>query len=342
MKREYDLRSDTITVPSEGMRKAMYDAEVGDDVYGEDPTVNLLQERAAELTGKAAALFVTSGSMGNLIPIFLNCGRGNEVIAHEGAHILHYELTSLASIAGVMPVAVPGDRGILRPELVEKRIRPDIYYMPRTRMIEIESTHNVAGGTCWSIEDLAAIGYLARKHHLSIHLDGARLMNASIAIEVAPAKICRFADTVTFCLSKGLGAPVGSVLCGSKEFITEARRVRKLLGGGMRQVGVLAAAGLYALEHNVERLAEDHANAKLIARALSEVAWASVDPDSIETNIIRFDTAETDAAHIVKELGKRGVRCSATGPTAIRMVTSLAVTAKDAEAVCTIIGELKV
>ncbi len=337
MNKHYDLRSDTVTVPSEGMRKAMYDAEVGDDVYGEDPSVNRLQEKAAELTGKAAALFVPSGSMGNLIPIFLNCGRGNEIIAHKEAHILHYEMASLASVAGAMPVAAPGERGILHPAIVEPLVRPDIYYMPRTRMIEIENTHNRAGGSCWSVDETEAIAHLARKRGLSIHLDGARIMNASIALGVAPSKLCGSADTVTFCLSKGLGAPVGSVLCGSREFVAEARRVRKLLGGAMRQAGVLAAAGLYALENNVERLADDHEHAKRIARALDEVSWASLDPDSVETNIVYFETPGVAASRVVGKLEKLGIRCGATGPHTIRMVTNLAVSTDDVDEVCAII-----
>ena len=333
VKQIHDLRSDTLTKPTEGMRKAMYEAEVGDDVYSEDPTINALQERAAEITGKQAAIFVPSGSMGNLISIFLNCGRGNEVIAHEKSHIFHYELTSLASIAGAMPVPAPGERGILTPEAVEPLIRPDAYYMPRTRMIEFENTHNLACGTCWSVEDLATMAYFARKHHLATHLDGARLMNAAVAQQVDTSEFCKFADTVTFCLSKGLGAPVGSVLCGEKEFIAEARRVRKLLGGGMRQAGVLAAAGLYALNNHIERLADDHAHAALIASVLDEVEWAEIDPRKIETNLIYFET-NVEAQKIVKRLEKESVRFFVSGPRTVKLATCLEQSRADIDVVC--------
>ena len=315
------------------MRKAMYEAEVGDDVYSEDPTINALQDRSAEITGKQAAIFVPSGSMGNLISIFLNCGRGNEVIAHEKSHIFHYELTSLASIAGAMPVTAPGKRGILTPEAVEPLIRPGAYYMPRTRMIEFENTHNLECGTCWSVEELATIASFARKHHLATHLDGARLMNAAVAQGVDISEFCKFADTVTFCLSKGLGAPVGSVLCGEKHFIDEARRVRNLLGGGMRQAGILAAAGHYALDNHIERLADDHAHAALIGSVLAEVEWAELDPRTIETNLVYFDTTN-DAAQIVKKLEKKSVRFFASGSRTIKLATCLEQSREDIETVC--------
>ena len=340
--KQYDLRSDTITKPSDGMRKAIHDAEVGDDVYGEDPTVNKLQEAAAKLMGKEAALFVTSGSMGNLIPIFLNCGRGNEILAHERAHILHYEMSSLAAIAGAMPVAVTGDKGILKPEQLELRVRPNVYHMPRTRMVEVENTHNLESGNFYQLDELRDVAAFTKKHRLSLHMDGARIFNAATALAAPVAKIAAFADTVTFCLSKGLGAPVGSVLCGSEKFIEEARRVRKLLGGGMRQAGILAAAGLYALENNVERLAEDHEHAQMIAAALAEVGWASLDPADVKTNIIFFDTPHRPADEVVAALGKKGVLASALGTYSVRMVTSLAVSRKDVEKVCQAIRDLKV
>jgi len=337
----YDLRSDTITKPTEPMRKAMYEAEVGDDVYGEDPTVNKLQEMACKITGKEAALFVSSGSMGNLIPIYLNCGRGNEVLAHERAHILNNELASLAAIAGAMPVPVPGDRGILKPEQLELRVRPDIYYMPRTRMVEVENTHNAEGGNFYQLEELREVAAFAKKHRLSLHMDGARLFNAAVALDVAAAKITTFADTVSFCLSKGLGAPVGSLLCGAQKFIDDARRVRKMLGGGMRQAGVLAAAGVYALENNIDRLTEDHENARLIAEALVDAKWASLDIGSVRTNIIFFDTPNTTAAEVAAALEKKGVLCQPSAPYQIRMVTSLAISTKDAAKICQVIRGLR-
>jgi threonine aldolase len=338
----YDLKSDTITRPTEGMRKAIYEAEVGDDVYSEDPTINRLQEKSAEMTGKEAAIFVPTGSMGNLIPIFLLCGKGNEVIAHRQSHILHYEMTSVASIAGSMPVSAEGERGILTPAAVVPLIRPDVYYMPRTTLIEVENTNNLAGGTCYSESDLKAISDLAREKQLALHMDGARLFNASTATGMSAADIASHADTVTFCLSKGLGAPVGSMLCGTADFVAEARRVRKLLGGGMRQAGVLAAAGLYALENNIERLAEDHENAKILANALADAEWAEVDLDSVETNIVRFNTPGVDAVRVVAKLAERGVNCgSPTGPESIRIVTCLEVTRADILDVCGIIRSLE-
>ena len=338
----YDLRSDTVTRPSGEMRKVMHKAEVGDDVYGEDPTINLLQETAAKITGKKAALFLPSGSMGNLIPLFVQCGRGNEVVLHENSHIMHYELASAAALAGVMPVPVPGERGIIEAETILPRIRPEIYYMARTGLIEIENTHNKEGGACWKEEELAAVARVGRKQGIPIHLDGARIFNASVHTGIPVKRICSYADTVTFCLSKGLGAPVGSLLCGSAEFIAEARRVRKMLGGGMRQAGILAAAGLYALEHNIDRLREDHLNARRLADTFSSVAWAQIDPETVETNILFVGTPAGNAQAIVAALAKRGVLCSNDGDYRIRFVTSLEVTSHDVHEVCSIIEELKV
>ena len=340
MSKQYDLRSDTITRPSDGMRKAMHDAEVGDDVYGEDPTVNRLQDRAAEFTGKEASLFVPTGSMGNLIPIFLNCGRGNELIAHEKSHILHYEMTSVASIAGVLPVAVPGERGVFAPDRLEPLVRPDIYYMPRTRMIEIENTHNLAGGSCWTVEEINAVGTFARDRGLSVHLDGARLMNAAVALDVEPKIFCEHVDTVTFCFSKGLGAPIGSVLCGDTDFIAEARRTRKLLGGAMRQVGVIAAAAEYALANNIDRLAEDHRNASAIAHVLAECPWASIDPNNVETNIICFDTVGANAAEVTALLAEYGIHGKAAGINTIRFVTCLEIDRAETVEICAILSRI--
>ncbi len=332
--RLYDLRSDTVTKPSEGMRKAMYEAEVGDDVYREDPTVNRLEELAANMIGKEAALFVSSGSMGNLIPIFLNCGRGNEVLAHERSHILHSELSSLAAIAGAMPVAVQGDKGILKAAQLEPRVRPPDAYMPRTRMVEVENTHNLEGGNYYQVAELREVSAFAKRHRLSLHMDGARLFNAAVALGASAAKLAAFADTVTFCLSKGLGAPVGSMLCGTARFVEEARRVRKLLGGGTRQAGILAAAGIYALENNIERLAEDHEHARMIAETLAQVRWASLDVAEVKTNIIFFDAPDNPAAEIVEALAKHGILARALGEYSVRMVTSLEVSRADVDKIC--------
>ena len=337
----YDLRSDTITRPSGEMRKAMHKAEVGDDVYGEDPTVNLLEETAAKMTGKKAALFVPSGSMGNLIPLYVQCGRGNEVILHENSHIMHYELASAATIAGVMPRPVPGDRGILTPEAIRPHLRPDIYYMARTGLIEIENTHNKEGGSCWTEDELSAIHRFAKKHGIPVHLDGARVFNAAVHTGIPVKKICSYVDTVTFCLSKGLGAPVGSLLCGDTEFIDEARRIRKMLGGGMRQAGILAAAGLYALEHNIDRLREDHLNAKKLAEVLNNVSWAKIDPDSVETNILFAEIPDGKGPAVSAALKKKGVLCSGDG-NRLRFVTSMEASSQDVREACDIIAALKI
>lgn len=337
----YDLRSDTVTLPSPAMRKAMHDAEVGDDVYTDDPTVNRLQEMAAEITGTEAALFVSSGSMGNLIPVYLNCGRGNELLIDSRGHIVQHELASCTAIAGALPVTIPTDKGLLAVADLERRIQPDIYYCQRTRMVELEDTHNAAGGTWYPLATLREIAAFARRRGLAVHLDGARVFNASIASGAAVRDIAACADTVTFCLSKGLGCPVGAMLCGRTEFIAEARRVRKMLGGGMRQVGILAAAGIYALRHNVERLAEDHENARLIAAALADTRWASLDPGNVSTNIIYFDTPGRSADVVVKALEAAGIRSGAAGASTIRFVTHLDIRREDAQQVAAIVRRLK-
>jgi len=336
----YDLRSDTVTLPSPAMRKAMHDAEVGDDVYADDPSVNRLQAMAAEITGTEAALFVSSGSMGNLIPVYLNCGRGNELLIDSRGHIVQHELASCAAIAGALPVTIPTKKGQLSVADLEGRIQPDIYYCQHTRMVELENTHNAAGGTYYPLATLREIATFARQRHLTVHLDGARLFNASIASGVSVRDISACADTVTFCLSKGLGCPVGAMLCGGTEFIAEARRVRKMLGGGMRQVGIIAAAGIYALQHNVERLAEDHENARLIAQALAETSWASLDAKDVPTNIIYFETPGRGADDVVKALEGVGIRSGASGPSTIRFVTHLDISREDAKQVASIVRRL--
>jgi threonine aldolase len=336
----YDLRSDTLTRPGKEMRKAMYIADVGDDVYAEDPTINKLQDMAAKITGKKSALFVPSGSMGNLIALYVNCGKGNEVLTNKNSHIMHYELSSVAAIAGVMPIAVNGDRGILTPKELEKHLRPDIYYMSRVRMIEIENSHNKEGGTCYRLSELKAVSDFAKKNNLKIHMDGARMFNASAATKIPIKKMCSFVDSLTFCLSKGLGAPVGSMLCGSEKFINEARRIRKMLGGGMRQAGVLAAAGIYALENNIKALDQDMENAKKIAKALSLVNWAKIKLDTVETNILYFNTFQK-ADLIVSALKKKGIICGEASPDSIRMVTHLGISAEDTDEICKIIKKFE-
>ncbi len=338
----YDLRSDTITKPSEGMRKAMYNAEVGDDVYGEDPSVNKLQELCSEITGKEASLFISSGSMGNLIPIFILCRRGNEVLVHEEAHILHYELSSVASISGSMPVAITGDRGILKPEALSSHLRYKAYYMPEVKLVCLENTHNRAGGTCYTINEIDAVCDFAEKNNLSVHIDGARIFNAQVASGVNIKKMAENADSITFCLSKGLGAPVGSVLSGDKDFIAEARIVRKLLGGGMRQSGILAAAGIYALQNNVSKIKNDHEHAKKLAAALNNTEWTSISEKSVETNILIFHVAAGTAHGITDKLKSEGVLCSPMSDSSIRMVLSLEISDDNTEEICKIIKKIAV
>jgi threonine aldolase len=337
----YDLRSDTVTRPSPAMRKAMYEAEVGDDVYGEDPSVNKLQEMSAAVTGKEAALFVSSGSMGNLIPLYINCGRGNEVLCDSRAHIVQHELASASAIAGALPIQVPTDNGILDAAQLESRVQPDIYYCARTKMIAVENTHNAAGGTFYPLTTLKKIGVFARRRKMSVHMDGARLFNAAVASGDSVKSLCTEVDTVTFCISKGLGAPVGALLCGTKDFIAEARRVRKLLGGGMRQAGVIAAAGVYALANNVDRLQEDHENAKTLAQALACTSWAALVPDEVVTNIIFFRTPERNADDVVHALAQKGILCGSAGQDVVRFVTHLDVSRENTAEAARILQDVK-
>jgi threonine aldolase len=338
MKTTYDLRSDTVTRPTAAMRKAIAEAPVGDDVYHEDPTVNALEERSANLTGKEAALFVTSGSMGNLLSLYINGGRGNEVLAHRHSHIIEHEVGSPAAIAGVLPIGLDGERGLLSAAALSPHLYPRDYASAAVGLIEVENTTN---GTCYPLETLKEIYQLADFHNIPVHMDGARLMNAAVAGGVKPAEICRHADTVSFCLSKGLGTPAGSMLCGSAVFIEKARKVRKMLGGGMRQAGILAAAGLHALEHHIDRLAEDHCHASLIAAELARTSWAEIKPAEVETNIVIFTTPLQPAEEVVEQLNRAGILCFSVGPDRIRMVTHLDLSAEDIEAVCRIIRELK-
>jgi threonine aldolase len=320
----FDLRSDTVTKPTPEMRAAMAAAEVGDDVYGEDPTVNLLERRAAEVFGREDALFVPTGTMGNQIAIRLHTQPGQEVIAESRSHILDWEMATTAVFSGCLVRAVHADRGILTWEHIEPVIYSWGGFRAATGLIEIENTANLAGGSCTPLTVLENIWDGARQRKLPVHLDGARIFNASTALGVDVKMLTRGFDTVMFCLSKGLGAPVGSMLTGSAELIERARIFRKALGGGMRQVGVLAAAGLIALEQGPKRLHEDHANARLLAEALSNMEGVSIDLDAVETNIVIFKVAEgINAADLVSRMKARGVLISSVGRDAIRMVTHL-------------------
>ncbi len=320
----FDLRSDTVTKPTPEMRAAMAAAEVGDDVYGEDPTVNLLERRAAEVFGREDALFVPTGTMGNQIAIRLHTQPGQEVIAESRSHILDWEMATTAVFSGCLVRAVHADRGILTWEHIEPVIYSWGGFRAATGLIEIENTANLAGGSCTPLTVLENIWDGARQRKLPVHLDGARIFNASTALGVDVKMLTRGFDTVMFCLSKGLGAPVGSMLTGSAELIERARIFRKALGGGMRQVGVLAAAGLIALEQGPKRLHEDHANARLLAEALSNMEGVSIDLDAVETNIVIFKVVEgINAADLVSRMKARGVLISSVGRDAIRMVTHL-------------------
>lgn len=319
-----DLRSDTVTRPSEVMRAAIAAAEVGDDVYGEDPTVNLLEKRAAEVFGREAALFVPTGTMGNQIAIRCHTQPGQEVIAESRAHILDWEMATTAVFSGCLVRAVPTENGILTWKHIEPHIYPKGPFRAPTGMIEIENTHNLAGGRCTKLDVLEEIWAGAKGRNLPLHCDGARIFNAAVALGVDVKTLTRGFDTVMFCLSKGLGAPVGSMLVGSAELIARARLYRKALGGGMRQAGVLAAAGLLALEEGPKRLHEDHSNARLLAEALANIEGVSINLKSVETNIVIFRLASgAGAPELAERLKSRGVLVNAFGKDAIRLVTHL-------------------
>jgi threonine aldolase len=319
-----DLRSDTVTRPSTAMRSAMAAAEVGDDVYGEDPTINLLERRAAEVFAREAALFVPTGTMGNQIALRLHTQPGQEIIAESRAHILDWEMATAAVFSGCLIRAVPAEGGILTWKHIEPVIQPWGSLRASTGLIEIENTANLAGGRVTPLPVLEEIWGRAKERKLPTHLDGARIFNAATALGVDVVTLTRGFDTVMFCLSKGLGAPVGSMLVGSEEQIRKGRIFRKALGGGMRQAGVLAAAGLIALEEGPKRLHEDHANAHLIAEALASTPGVAIDLAAVETNIVIFRlTAGLGAADLVARLKARGILMSAIAPDAIRLVTHL-------------------
>jgi threonine aldolase len=337
-----DLRSDTVTRPTSGMRQAMAEAEVGDDVFGEDPTVNRLQEMVAELLGAEAALFVPSGTMGNQISLHCQTQPGDEIICEAGSHFLHYEAGAMAVLSGVQARTLVGDNGVITAEQIESALRGESYYFPRSRLIALENTHNLAGGTIFPLAEIKRIRRLADQHGLAMHLDGARLWNACAATGVAPKEYARHFDSVSVCFSKGLGAPIGSAVTGSKTFIAKARRFRKMLGGGMRQVGIIAAAAIYALEHHRERLAEDHANARRLAEALHGHHGIVIALASVQTNIVVIDIARTKlgVAAACNALEKEGVLVVPFGATALRVVTHLDVGAADVDRAITIFHKI--
>ncbi len=309
----------------------MAQAEVGDDVYGEDPTVNRLEAMAAECLGKEAGLFVPTGVMGNQLSLRLQTQPGDEVIVEQSAHIIRYEGGSASSLAGVQLSCVAGRRGLLSPEGVEKAIRPKELHFPPTTLLCLEQTHNVGGGAVYPWDQMKAVVHVGRSHGLALHLDGARLFNASIATGVSVREYASLFDTVSFCLSKGLGAPVGSVIVSDMERIRKLRRLRKIFGGGMRQVGILAAAGIYALEHHIERLADDHANARYLAERLHEIPGVVVDITSVDTNIVMFQTPQLpqSSEQLLADCREAGVLLNTVGDRSFRAVTHLDVKRED-------------
>jgi threonine aldolase len=333
MKDFIDLRSDTVTKPTPAMRKAMAEAEVGDDVFGEDPTVNALQEKVANLLGKEAALFVPSGTMANQVSIKSHTQPGDEVIIEASSHPYNFEGGAGAALSGIQFQCLKGVRGILDVSQIEESIRPADHHFPVTRLICLENTHNRGGGTIYPLEKMAEIYRLAKSKGLFVHLDGARLWNASVATGIKTQEYVQWADSVSVCLTKGLGAPIGSLVAGSKAFIDRVHRFRKMFGGGMRQVGIIAAAGIYALDYHLERLKEDHQNAKRLAVGLKEFKGVSIDPKYVETNIVIFDVANSGmtATQVAEAMKKERVLIHAFGKTQVRLVTHLDVTAEDIE-----------
>jgi threonine aldolase len=333
-----DLRSDTVTKPTPEMRKAIAYAEVGDDVIGSDPTVEALQDYVAQLLGKEAALFMPSGSMTNQIAIRLHCDRGDEFLCEADCHVYNYEQAAFAQLSGIVARTVQGKNGILDPHQLQGKIRPAGDHMAHTSLVTLENTHNRGGGTIQPLETLQEICDWAHAHHLKTHLDGARLFNAVAATGIDAKTWSNGFDSVSICFSKGLGAPVGSALAGSAEFIKQARRARKLFGGGMRQVGILAAGALYAIEHHCERLVEDHSHAKLLAEAIGNAEGLSLDPPP-QTNIVvvRIDPALGTSSQVAQRLAERGLGAMPFGPQHLRFVTHLDITRGQIEQACVIV-----
>lgn len=341
--RTIDLRSDTVTQPSEAMREAMYRADLGDDVYGEDPTVNRLETLAASMAGKEASLFVVSGTMGNLVSVLTHCGRGDEVIMGNQAHTFVYEAGGVSALGGVHVHTVPNQTdGSLVPTHVEEAIRTENIHFPSTRLICLENTHNRCGGAVLTLEQMAAVRQIALKYGVAMHLDGARVFNAAVALGVPMAAIAAQVDSIQFCLSKGLAAPVGSIIAGTADFVARARRIRKMVGGGMRQAGVLAAAGIVALEQMVDRLAEDHANARRLALGLADIDGVAVDASSVQTNIVMFGFSDrtVDLARVREGLATRGVRINAMDATRFRAVTHYGITSEDIDVTLTALRDI--
>lgn len=319
-----DLRSDTVTLPTPAMREAVFRAEVGDDVFKEDPTINRLERMAAERVGKEAALLVASGTMGNIVSVLTHCARGEEAILGDSSHVFLNEAGGMSALGGIFPHTIPNRTdGTMAVEQIEAAIRADNIHFPKTRLICLENTHNRCYGAPLTPEYTDAVAALAKRHGLLLHLDGARIFNAAAALGVDVRELTRGCDSLNVCLSKGLAAPVGSLVCGSRDFIARARRIRKMLGGGMRQAGIIAAAGIVALEEMVDRLVEDHANARRLAEGIAIIPGLATEPDRVKTNILYvdlFDQRFTDEEFMAR-LEKKGLRLSHPGPARFRMLT---------------------
>lgn len=342
MEKIIDLRSDTVTHPTDAMREAMYRAEVGDDVFGEDPTVNRLEEMAAAIIGKEAAVFVASGTMANLVSVLAHTQRGDEVVLGNEAHIFIYEVGGAAAFGGLQMRPIPNAKGRLDPRDVEAAIRPAALTYPRTGLICLENTHNRCGGAVLTPEYTATIAEIAHKNGIPLHLDGARIFNASVALGVQPKELAAPVDSASFCLSKGLSCPAGSLVCGSKEFIKKARKYRKMVGGGMRQAGILAAAGIVALEQMIDRLAEDHENARILAEGLADILGIAIDPKAVETNIVIFELASEalSPTQFIGRLASLGLKVTSMGGSRIRMVTHYGIERADVEKALRIVRQV--
>jgi threonine aldolase len=333
--KKIDLRSDTVTLPTSQMREAMANAELGDDVMGEDPTINRLEEMAAAKMNKEAALFVASGTMGNLVALLTHCARGDEVIVGDKAHTFVNEVGGMAALGGIQPRTLMNQPdGTLALDDIRAAIRGDNVHWPRTRLIALENTHNACNGSPLAPAYLWSVFELAKSRGIRVHIDGARIFNAAVALGVPVTELTRHSDTVSFCLSKGLSAPVGSLLCGPHDFIAEARRNRKMVGGGMRQAGVLAAAGIVALETMIDRLAEDHANARYLSESIADIPGIVLDPARVKTNIVFFDLEPDtpDAAEMEKRLARGGVLIGPSGVRRMRAVTHYGIDRQDIDA----------
>jgi threonine aldolase len=331
--REVDLRSDTVTLPTEEMLQAIQTAKLGDDVYGEDPTVNRLEELAARKMGKEAALLTTSGTQANLVSVLSQTKRGDEVILEAEAHTYYYEVGAFSVLGGLIPRLVKGHLGVMSPEDIGAALRPPNIHFPPTSLICIENSHNRAGGTVWTPSQTKAVFDLAKRHGLNVHMDGARIFNAAVAQGIDVRELTRHVDTLMFCLSKGLSAPVGSLVVGDQEFIDRARRYRKMLGGGMRQAGIIAAPGIIAIEKMVDRLKDDHANAKMLAEGLAKIDGISLDLSHVQTNIVFYDVTGLgiDAEKWVAKMKEFGVKAGAVDSGRVRMVTHRGIEKEDIE-----------